>query len=101
MQLADSLLLTLSQRLVMKKDRSGLCTRIREAPELIQDQKLHPRRQDPSDQDTDATSREEYSSIDVSLARLATEGLISVEEGLKHADNLAFYQETVRGKVTK
>ena len=101
MQLADSLLLTLSQRLVMKKDRSGLVLAYEKLlnsfkiKNFIRDGKTHQIRTQMQ------LPGEEYSSIDVSLARLASEGLISVEEGMKHADNLAFYQEAVRGKVTK
>jgi len=101
MQLADSLLLTLSQRLVMKKDRSGLVLAYEKLlnsfkiKNFIRDGKTHQIRSQMQ------LPGEEYASIDVSLARLANEGMISVEEGLKHADNLAFYQEAVRGKITK
>jgi twitching motility protein PilT len=100
-QLADFFLLVLSQRLVMKKDRSGqvLATeklinsyKIRN---LIREGKTHQIRSQMQ------LPGEEYSSIDVSLARLTLDGLITPEEGAKHADNVSFYQETIKGKVPR
>ncbi len=98
-QLADSLLLVLSQRLVMKKDKSGPVLAYEKLvnsfkiKNFIRDGKTHQIRSQMQ------LPGEEYSSIDVSLARLVNEGAISIEEGAKHADNLMFYQESIRGKT--
>jgi len=100
-QLADSLLLVLSQRLVMKKDRSGPVLAYErlvnsfKIKNFIRDGKTHQIRsqmQLPGD---------EYSSIDVSLIKLTLDGMILPEEGLKHADNAAFYQDSIKGKAPR
>lgn len=97
-QLAESLLLVLSQRLVMNKDRTGPVLAYEKMVNsfkiktFIRDGKTHQIRsqmQLPGD---------EYSSLDVSLARLCLDGRITAEEGLKHADNPQFYQDAVKGK---
>ncbi len=97
-QLADSLLLVLSQRLVMKKDRSGPVLAYEKLvnsykiKNFIRDGKLHQIRSQMQ------LPGEEYSSIDVSLTRLTLEGHITAEEGAKHADNLTFYQDGIKGR---
>ncbi|MBI5848158.1 MAG: PilT/PilU family type 4a pilus ATPase [Nitrospirae bacterium] len=97
-QLADSLLLVLSQRLVMKKDKSvpvlayEKLVNSYKIKNFIRDGKLHQIRSQMQ------LPGEEYSSIDVSLIRLTLEGLITGEEGSKHADNLTYYQDGIRGK---
>jgi twitching motility protein PilT len=100
MQLADTLLLLLSQRLVPAKEgddkicayevlmnssrilnliKDGLTTNIRQ---LMQ-----------------ATS-EDMSSIDQSIAKLCLDGKIEFDTGLKLSDNPVYYQEIIRrGKV--
>jgi len=97
-QLADSLLLVLSQRLVMKKDRSGPVLAYEKMINsykirtFIRDGKTHQIRsqmQLPGD---------EYSSIDVSLAKLCIENKITQDEGLKHADNVQFFQDMVKNR---
>ncbi len=96
--LAESLLLVLSQRLVMKKDLSGPILAFEKLvntykiKSFIREGKTHQIRSQM------LLPGEEYSSVDVALARLCIEGKITVEEGLKHADNVAFYQESVKGK---
>lgn len=100
-QFADCLLLVLSQRLIMNKQRSGLTLAYEKLANsfkiktFIRDGKTHQIRtqmQLPGD---------EYSSIDVSLVRLTLGGLITDEEGSKHADNLTFYQDGIIGKVLR
>ena len=95
-QLADSLLMVLSQRLVMKKDRSGpvlAYERLVNALKIrnfIRDGKTHQIRsqmQQPGD---------EFSSFDVSLAKLCLEGKIAPEEGIRYADDPAFYQNMIK-----
>jgi twitching motility protein PilT len=100
-QLADSFLLVISQRLVLKKDRSGPVLAYEKlvnsfkVRNFIREGKTHQIRSQMQ------LPGEEYSSIDASLARLALEGLISPEEGARHADNLLFYQGAIRGKVPR
>ena len=97
-QLADSLLLILSQRLVTKKDNSGLVLAYEKLfntykiKNFIREGKTHQIRsqmQGPG---------EEYSSIDVSLAKLCLEGKIAFDEGARHADNLTYYQGVLKSK---
>ncbi len=97
-QLADSLLLVLSQRLVMKKDKSGPVLAYEKLvnsykiKNFIRDGKLHQVRSQMQ------LPGEEYSSIDASLIRLTLEGLITAEEGSKHADNVTYYQDGIKGR---
>lgn len=97
-QLAESLLLILSQRLVLKKDKSGpilayeRLINSHKIKNFIREGKTHQIRSQMQ------IPGEEYSSIDVSLARLTLDGKITAEEGAKHADNLSFYQEMIKGK---
>lgn len=100
-QVAESFLLILNQRLVPRKDGSGRAlayeklansSRIRN---LIREGKTHQIRT------LFHQSAEEYQSIDVILAKLCREGVIRVEEGMKYSDNLAFFRELVaRGGKT-
>ncbi|MDA8433045.1 MAG: PilT/PilU family type 4a pilus ATPase [Nitrospiraceae bacterium] len=97
-QLADCLLLVLSQRLVRKKDGTGLAlayeklTNTLKIRNFIREGKTHQIRSQM------LLPGEEYSSIDVSLAQLCLEGRITQEEGLKHCDNASFYREMVKSK---
>lgn len=96
MQLADSLLMVLSQRLVMKKDGDApvlACEKLINSYKIknfIREGKTHQIRSQMQ------LPGEEFSSIDASLARLCTEGAITEEEGAKHADNIPYYHEMVR-----
>ncbi len=97
-QIADSLLLVLSQRLVMKKDKSGPVLAYEKLvnsykiKNFIREGKLHQIRSQMQ------LPGEEYSSIDVSLIRLTLDGIITAEEGAKHADNLTYYQDGIKGR---
>ena len=96
-QIADSLLLVLSQRLVIKKDRSGLVLAYEKLintlkiKNFIREGKTHQIRSQMQ------VPVEEYSSLDVSLAKLCMEGEITVEEGARHADDPYFYQNMTKG----
>jgi twitching motility protein PilT len=85
----------------MKKDRSGpvlACEKLVNSYKMktfIRDGKTHQIRSQMQ------LPGEEYSSIDVSLARLCQEGRITVEEGTKHSDNTAFFLDMVKGKGAK
>ena len=97
-QIADSLLLVLSQRLITKKDGSGLVLATErlintlKIKNFIRDAKTHQIRSQMQ------VPGEEYSSLDVSIAGLCLEGEISPEEGAKHADDLTFYQHYIKNK---
>jgi twitching motility protein PilT len=97
-QLADSLLLILSQRLVTKKDNSGLILAYEKMvntfkiKNFIREGKTHQIRSQMQ------APGEEYSSIDVSLAKLCLEGKIAFEDGARQADNLTYYQEVLKSK---
>ncbi len=100
-QLAESLLLILGQRLVSRKDKSGLVLAHEKLinnykiKNFIREGKTHQIRSQM------LIPGEDYSSIDVSLAKLAVEGTISAEEGARHADNLSFYQDMLKAKGVK
>ena len=95
-QLADTLILVLSQRLVPQKNQPGLVlayeklvnsykikNHIREGKtHLIRSQMQH--------------ASDDYVSIDVNLARLCMDGKITVEDGERHADNLPFFKELIK-----
>ena len=97
-QLADSLQLIISQRLVMKKDNSAPVLAYEKMANsfkikaFIREGKTHQIRSQMQ------MPGEDYSSIDVHLAKLTIEGIITPEEGAKHVDNLAFYTETINKK---
>ncbi|MEW6109023.1 MAG: PilT/PilU family type 4a pilus ATPase [Nitrospirota bacterium] len=97
-QLADSLLLIFSQRLVNKKDGAGPVLAYEKLinsfkiKNFIRDGKTHQIRSQMQ------IPGEEYSSIDVSLAKLCVEGKITAEEGARHADNLLFYQDMIKNR---
>jgi twitching motility protein PilT len=93
MQFAEVFLFILSQRLVAKKDGSGRILshekiintfRIRN---LIREGKTHGIRSLMQVKSDDVTS------IDYSLSQLCRDGIITLEEGLKYADNPRYYQE--------
>lgn len=100
-QLAESLLIVLSQRLVAKKDKSGVVLAYEKLKNsykiknFIREGKSHQIRSQMQ------STSEEYIPIDMSLARLCSEGKITYDEGLIHADNINFYQEMVKGKGSR
>lgn len=97
-QFADSLILVFSQRLLLKKDRSGLVLAYEKLENSykiknsIREGKAHLIRTQMQ------AFPDEYIPIDVTLARLCNEGKITAEEGLAHADNVSYFQELVKGK---
>lgn len=97
-QLAESLLLVLSQRLLTNKDRSGLVLAYEKLENsfkiknFIREGKTHLIRAQMQ------AFPDEYVPIDVTLARLCSQGKITLDEGLKHADNLTYYQDLVRNR---
>jgi len=97
-QLAESLLLILSQRLVATSDGKGRIlayeklinsTRVKN---LIRNKKTHLIRTQMMN------DKEDFEIIDASLGRLVNEGKILYEEAIKFADNESLFSETAKKK---
>ncbi len=100
-QLADALLMVLSQRLVQKKDGNG---RILACESLINSYKMRNFIRDGKTHQIRTQMQlgsEDYTSIDSSLAKLCIAGKITLEEGLKHADNPTFFTDMVKSKTVQ
>jgi len=100
MQLADALLLLLSQRLVPAKEGDDkICAyevlmNSSRISNLIKDGQTSNIRQ------LMQSTSEDMSSIDQSIAKLCLEGRIEFDAGLKLSDNPVYYQEIIRrGKI--
>ena len=91
--LADSLLLSLAQRLVPTKDRTGQVlalerfTNSNRIGNLIREGKLHQIRAQME------TGCEEFTPLDLSLAELYKEGKIDFEDGLVYSVNKQLYHD--------
>jgi twitching motility protein PilT len=99
-QLADTLILVLSQRLIPHRSESGLVLAYEKlvntykTKNLIREGKTHLIRSQMQ------YASDEYVSLDFNLARLCIEGKISTDDGERHADNISFFQELIkRGAV--
>jgi twitching motility protein PilT len=85
-QLADALLILLSQRLIPRKDTDGMALAHEfllnsyRMKNFIRENKVHQIRTQIQ------TESDDYSSIDMSLIRLVKEGKISMENALVYAD---------------
>lgn len=92
-QLAESFSMILNQRLVQKKNSSGVvlaCEKLVgsvRSRNLIREGKTHQIRSMLQQ------SAEEYESIDIALARLFKEDKISLEAGLKYCDNVVHFKQ--------
>ncbi|NMC74528.1 MAG: PilT/PilU family type 4a pilus ATPase [Geobacteraceae bacterium] len=92
-QLAESFLLILNQRLVPEKKGGGAvlaCEKLIgsvRSRNLIREGKTHQIRSMLQQ------SAEDYESIDIALARLFREGKISLETGLKYCDNAVHFKQ--------
>ncbi len=99
MLLADSLLLSLAQRLVPKKDNSGQIlalerfTNSNRIGNLIREGKLHQIRAQME------TGCEEFTPLDLSLAELYKQGIIDYEDGLTYSVNKQLYQDITGVKI--
>lgn len=95
-QLADTLILVLSQRLIPDKSNSGLVLAYEKLVNsykirnLIREGKTHLIRSQMQH------TSDDYVSIDVNLARLCIEGRIAVDDGERYADNPSFFQELIK-----
>ncbi|MBA3037365.1 MAG: PilT/PilU family type 4a pilus ATPase [Desulfobacterium sp.] len=93
MLLADTLLLSLAQRLILSKDKTKQIlvlerfSNSNRVGNLIREGKLHQIRSQME------TGCEEFMSLDLSLAELYKEGQIDFEEGLTYSHNKQLYQD--------
>jgi twitching motility protein PilT len=93
MMLADSLLLSISQRLIPLKARQGRILAMEKfinssrMKNLIREGKTHQIRSQMQ------AGTKDYASIDMALADLAKRGLIKFDEGLVYAEDPQFYRD--------
>jgi twitching motility protein PilT len=93
LMLADSLLLSLAQRLVRKSDGTGMAMAIEKlanshrVKNFIRENRIHHIRSQME------TGADEFIPLDVSLARHVNEGRIDFEEGLLHATNPVHFRD--------
>ena len=91
--LADSLLLSISQRLIPRKDGVG---RILATEKLINSHRIKNRIREQKTHHIRSqmqTGAEDFSSLDVSLVILYKKGLINFEDGLRFAEDKQYYHE--------
>lgn len=93
--LSDSLLLSLSQRLVPKQQEPG---RVLALEKLINTHRLRKFIREGKTHQIRAqmqTGTEDFTSIDIDLARLCRQGRISFEDGLMFCEDKGFFRELV------
>jgi twitching motility protein PilT len=94
-QLAESFQLILNQRLVTRRDGNGRVVAVEKlvnsarVRNLIREGKTHHIRTLLNQ------TTEEFQTIDLQLAKLAVEGVIAVEEGIKFCDNPNQYRDLI------
>ncbi|OGW40983.1 MAG: hypothetical protein A2Y97_03210 [Nitrospirae bacterium RBG_13_39_12] len=95
-RIADNLLFVLSQRLVPLKKGEGrvlACENIINSfgvKNLIREGKTHQIKSQM------LTGTDEYTSLESSLSKLYSEGLITFEDGLQYSENKQFYKDTTK-----
>ena len=101
MTLAESLLLSLSQRLISQKDGKGRVLALeyfvnsQRMKSFIRDGKTHQIRSQMQ------TGSDDFSSIDIALANLVKKGLIRVEDGLNYCEDDLFYRSLIQSPSQK
>ena len=99
--LAESLLLSISQRLISLKDGKGRVLALEffvnshRMKSFIREGKTHQIRAQMQ------TGSDDFSSIDISLAKLAKDGLIQVEAGLNHCEDDVFYRSLIQSPAKR
>ena len=94
--LAESLLISLAQRLVTRKDGKGRILALEHfinshrMKGFIRDAKTHQIRTQMQ------TGSDDFATIDISLAKLVKKGLIDVEDGLNHSEDEAFFRSLIQ-----
>jgi twitching motility protein PilT len=97
MMLADSFLVSIAQRLIPKKDRSGRILAIEKltnshrVKKMIREGKTHQIRSQMQ------VGGEDFISIDIALADLYKQGAIEFEDGALYADDEKFFRDLVKG----
>jgi twitching motility protein PilT len=98
MTLAESLLISLSQRLVTTKDGKGRILALEylinshRMKSFIRDAKTHQIRTQMQ------TGSDDFATIDIALAKLARKGLIRVEDGLNLSEDDTFYRSLLQAR---
>jgi twitching motility protein PilT len=101
MTLAESLLISIAQRLVSREDGKGRILALeyfvnsQRMKSFIREGKTHQIRSQMQ------TGGDDFSSIDIALAKLAREGLIRVEDGLNHCEDDRFYRSLLQSHGKK
>ena len=101
MTLAESLLLSLSQRLISQKDGKGRILALeyfvnsQRMKSFIREGKTHQIRAQMQ------TGSDDFSSIDIALAKLAKRDLIRVEDGLNYCEDDLFYRSMIQSPTKK
>ena len=96
MTLADSLLLSVAQRLVTQNEGKGRVLALEflinshRMKGFIRDGKTHQIRAQMQ------TGSDDFCGLDISLARLAKKGVIRVEDGLNHCEDDMFYRDLIQ-----
>ncbi|BBO84356.1 hypothetical protein DSCO28_49220 [Desulfosarcina ovata subsp. sediminis] len=101
MTLAESLLISIAQRLVTRKDGNGRMLALEyfvnshRMKGFIREGKTHQVRTQMQ------TGSDDFSSIDISLAKLVKQGLIRVEDGLTHCEDDSFFRSLIQSTDKK
>jgi len=99
MLLAESLILSLAQRLIPRRDGKGVVIATEKfansyrISNFIREGKLHQIRSQMEG------GTEEFSPLDASLAGLFKKGIIEFDDALKHATNPPFFRELAGVKI--
>jgi twitching motility protein PilT len=96
LQFADSFLLVFAQRLVPKKIGKGRILAYEKMANSFRVRNLIREGKTPGIRSLMQVVAEDIASIDQSLAKLCLQGEISLEDGLKFADNPPYYQDLVK-----
>lgn len=96
LQFSDAFLLVFAQRLVPKKDGEGRVLAYEKMTNSFRVRNLIREGKTFNIRSLMQVSSADVSSIDTSLARLCKKGQITFEDGLRFADNAAYYQEIVK-----
>lgn len=101
MTLAESLLISMAQRLITSKDGKGRILALeyfvnsQRMKSFIREGKTHQIRSQMQ------AGSDDFSSIDISLAKLAKKGLIRVEDGLNQCEDDLFYRGLIQSQQKK
>lgn len=92
-QLAESFVMILNQRLVPKKNQTGTVLALEKLISSVRSRNLIREGKTHQIRSMLQQSSEEYESIDIALARLVRENKISLETGLKYCENVVYFKQ--------